>query len=102
MATSSRLDRALRIDGATRIDRALRVVTAILGTLPLSVLATACLARFLPGAPELRFALAFGLAIPLWVTAMCASFLARSGARAALTCALVTVALAALAYGVPA
>lgn len=41
------------------------------------------------------------LVIPLWVTAMCHAFLANAGMRVWLGCALGTLVLGGLAYGVP-
>lgn len=84
-----------------RVDAVHRVLAALVGTLPVAVLASACVARFLPLAEAARFILGFTLAIPLWVTAMCFVFLARSGARAWGFCLGASVLLGALAYGVP-
>jgi hypothetical protein len=85
----------------SRLDTALLVVAGTLGTLPLSLFACAALARFLPVSPDARYALGFSLAIPLWILAMCLTFIARSGARALLTCLLLSGLLAAVVLGVP-
>ncbi|MGC4088050.1 MAG: hypothetical protein QM756_09155 [Polyangiaceae bacterium] len=85
----------------TRAGAWLRVIVALLGTLPLALLTSAGLARFLPLSRDARFAVGFVAAIPLWVTAMCLAFLARSGARASVLCVVVSMMMAALVYGVP-
>jgi hypothetical protein len=77
------------------------VLAAIAGTLPVAVLASVCIARFAPMSEDARFALGFTAVIPLWVTAMCFAFLARSGARAWAVCLATTGLLAGLVYGVP-
>lgn len=76
------------------------VLAATLGTLPLALLGSAALARFLPLSADARFATGFGLAVPLWVSAMCVALLARSGTRALLVCLAATAALAALVFGI--
>ena len=83
-----------------RFDTALLIIATVLGSLPIALLTSAALARFLPLSPDARFALAFGLAIPSWVTIMCVTLLARNGLRALLVCAGVSAALAALVFGV--
>ena len=84
---------------ARRLDATLRVLAALLGTMPVAVLAAVCLARFLPFAEATRFTLGFTLAFPLWLACMCVAFLARSGARAWGWCLGVSAALAVLASG---
>ncbi|WP_441290379.1 hypothetical protein ACSRUE_07305 [Sorangium sp. KYC3313] len=84
-----------------RLDAALRVLAALVGTLPLAVLASVCLARFAPLAESTRSALGFSLVVPLWLAAMCFAFLARSAARAWGVCAALGAVLLALAYVVP-
>lgn len=86
---------------ASRTDLALRIFAATLGTLPVVLLTSASLARFLPLTEDARFTIGFTLAIPLWVTAMCFGFLARSGLRAWGVCLGACVVLSALVYGVP-
>ena len=66
-----------------------------------SLLASICLARFLPLDAEARFAIGFTLAIPIWIAAMCLGFLARDGVRAWLWCAGLGLLLGGLAYGIP-
>lgn len=63
-------------------DAAARVSAALIGTLPVALLAGVSLARFLPLTLEVRFALGFTLVLPVWVALMCVTFLARSAARA--------------------
>lgn len=84
-----------------RADGALRIAAGLAGTLPAAVFASVCLARFLPFSESARLTLGFMLAIPLWITAVCFAFLARSGARAWAWCLAVSAALAAIAVGVP-
>lgn len=92
MNASSQLERA---------DATLRICAATLGTLPVALFASACLARFLPVSADARFAIGFTIAIPLWVGAMCLGFLARNGARAWGMCIVASVAMGALVYGLP-
>ena len=84
-----------------RLDGALLIATATLGTLPVALLSSACLARFLPLSADARYALAFSTAIPIWLTAMCVIFLARSGKRSALACLVASSALATMVFAVP-
>ncbi|WP_437967004.1 hypothetical protein WMF04_46890 [Sorangium sp. So ce260] len=84
-----------------RLDATLRQLAALVGTLPVAVLASACVARFAPLSGDTRSVLGFALVAPLWVTAMCVAFLARSAARAWAVCAALSAVLFALAYGVP-
>ena len=84
-----------------RLDATLRVLASLAGTLPAAILAAVCLARFVPLDEPTRFTFGFLLAIPLWVTASCVVFLARSGARAWGLCLAVSASLAALVVGVP-
>jgi hypothetical protein len=80
---------------------ALRVAGALVGTLPGSVLAAVCLARFLPFSEATRATAGLLLAVPLWTAAMTVAFLARSAAGAWGSCVFATAIFAALAYGVP-
>ncbi|WP_437277999.1 hypothetical protein WME90_43365 [Sorangium sp. So ce375] len=84
-----------------RLDAALRVLAALIGTLPLAVLGSVCLARFAPFGEATRSAVGFSLVVPLWLAAMCVAFLARSAARAWGGCAALGAVLLALAYWVP-
>jgi hypothetical protein len=84
-----------------RLDAMLRVLAALVGTLPLAVLTSVCLARLWPLAEATRLALGFTLAIPLWMAAMSFAFLARSGWRAGSLCLATTLLLGLLTYGVP-
>jgi hypothetical protein len=86
---------------SARLDTGFRVLAALFGTLPPAVLAGVCLARFLPLSEDARFALGFTATLPLWITAMCCAFLARSGARAFAVCLGAAGVLACLVYGVP-
>jgi hypothetical protein len=81
-----------------RLDRVLLVTATVLGSLPIALLASAAIARFLPISPDARFALGFGLVVPSWVSIMCVTLLARSGARALLVCVGVSVVLAMLVF----
>jgi hypothetical protein len=73
------LDRSL---WRTRVADALRDLAAIAGTLPVAVLLCIGLARALPFQEPTRLAIAFTLAIPIWVAAMLVTFLARSAGAA--------------------
>ncbi len=88
-------------DRLARPDATLRLLAALVGTLPVAVLASACVARFAPLSGDTRSLLGFALVVPLWVTAMCVAFLARSATRAWGVCAALSAVLFALAYGVP-
>ncbi len=81
------------------LDAALRVLAACVGTLPAAVLASVCLARFLPLAEATRLTLGFMLAIPLWLVAVCFVVLSRSGRRAWGACLAAALLLGLLAYG---
>jgi biotin transporter BioY len=83
------------------LDDTLRVLAALVGTLPVAVLGTACLSRFLPAGAEARMAIGAALAIPLWILAMCTVALSRSAARAWLWCGGLALVVGALAYGIP-
>lgn len=86
---------------ASRIEVWSRSLAATLGTLPVVLLASAALARFLPVSADARYALAFISVIPFWVLAMCVAFLAQRSVRVWLVCAALALALGALVYGVP-
>lgn len=79
----------------------LRVAGAIVATLPVAVLASVCLATCVPGDVELRLMLGVSLAIPLWIFAMCAAFLAREAGRIWLWCGAASLILGVISYGVP-
>ena len=82
-------------------DAALRVVAALVGTLPVAVLGSVCLAKLLPFDEATRVALGFTLAIPLWVALMSFAFLARSGWRAWAWCLVATLLLGLVTHGIP-
>ncbi|WP_438025469.1 hypothetical protein [Sorangium sp. So ce233] len=84
-----------------RLEGPLRVLAALVGTLPVAVLAGVCLARFAPLSEGARGTLGFALVVPLWAAAMCVAFLARSAARAWGVCAALSAVLLALSYAVP-
>jgi hypothetical protein len=84
MASSSRRAR----QPSTRLAAALHSAGPLLGTIPLALLASVGLARFLPLREDARFVVGFSLAIPLWVAAMCIAFVVRSGFRVWLLAAL--------------
>jgi len=85
---------------SSNFERWALVLGATFGTLPLALLGSAALARFLPLSPDARFATGFALAIPLWVSAMCVALLARRGSRALYVCLAASAALAALVFGI--
>ena len=80
--------------------RALLVLSVTLGTLPVALLASAAVARFLPVSADARYAAGFGLAIPLWQLGMCVALLARRGASVLGVCFTLSAALAALVFGI--
>jgi hypothetical protein len=86
---------------ADRIIAALRIAAALVGTLPVAVLAAICVAKYAPLDAEPRFVAGFLLVIPLWVAAICWVFLARGAARAWLACGLAALVLAALVCALP-
>ncbi|MET0594281.1 MAG: hypothetical protein ABW133_16385 [Polyangiaceae bacterium] len=69
-----------------RIDGALRVGAALVGTLPVALLAGLLVARLLPASEETRFAIGHAVVIPFWIGGMCLASLARSGTRAWIMC----------------
>jgi hypothetical protein len=85
---------------AARLHDTLRSVAATLGTIPVAS-SPARESRFLPLSPDVRYAIAFSIVIPLWVAAMCFAFLARSGMRALVCCVIGTCVLAALSLSIP-
>jgi hypothetical protein len=86
---------------SSRADLWALVFASTLGTLPVALLSSALLARLLPLPADARFAIGFGLAIPLWMTAMCVALLARRGSHALWICLGVAAVLAVLVLGVP-
>jgi hypothetical protein len=84
------LDRSLR---RARLADALRDLAAIAGTLPVTVLLSVGLARALPFEEPLRLAIAFTLAIPIWIVTMLVTFLARSAGAAWAFCVGATLVL---------
>lgn len=86
---------------SSRADLWALVLASTLGTLPVALLSSALLARFLPVSADARFAIGFGLAIPLWVVAMCVALLARRGSQALWLCLGASALLAAAVLGVP-
>jgi hypothetical protein len=71
----------------------------MLGTLPVALLSSAAVARFLPAAPDTRYAVGFVLAIPTWLVAMCLAF-ASTATRTWIYCASLSGALAWLVFGI--
>ena len=86
---------------ASRAGPALRVAAALVGTLPVAVLAAICVAMYAPLSDEARFVAGFVLVIPLWVAGMCWVDLARGAGRAWLGCGIAAAVLAALVFAVP-
>ncbi len=78
-----------------------RVLAALLGTLPVTVLAAALISRALPAGGELGFALAYFATIPLWTFLVCRVLVARTSTRAWTWCVVVSVAFASALYLVP-
>lgn len=78
-----------------------RVLAALLGTLPMTVLAAALMSRAIPGGGELGFALAYLAAIPLWTLLVCRVLVARTSTRAWTWCVVVSAAFASALYLVP-
>ena len=74
-----------------------RTSAALLGSLPLSLAFSVLLARGLPLAADLRFAIGFFAFFAIWPAAICLLFLMRSGVRAWAVVAGSTAALALLA-----
>jgi hypothetical protein len=83
------------LDRRQRLADGLRDLAAIVGTLPVAVLMCVALARLLPFDEPTRLAVAFTLAIPIWVAAMILTFVARTAHGAWAFCALTTAALGA-------
>lgn len=90
-----------RVQSRSTLNSALLVVAGTLGTLPIALYGSAAIARFLPVSADGRYALGFALAIPIWISAMCVTLLARSGARALARCLLVAIGLAVLVHVIP-
>jgi len=82
------------------LGRSALVLGVTLGTLPVALLASAAVARFLPVSADARFAAGFALVIPLWQLCMCIALLARRGATVLTVCGMLSLALAALLFGV--
>ena len=82
------------------LGRSALVLGVILGTLPVALLASAAVARFLPVSADARFAAGFALAIPLWQLCMCIALLARRGATVLTVCSISSLVLAALVFGI--
>lgn len=82
-----------------RLTTLARVLAALVGTLPPALLAGVVIAAYAPLARDLRFALGYGLVLPMWVAAMCLVFLARRPMHAWLLCLLGTALLLLLVPG---
>jgi hypothetical protein len=82
-----------RQPGRARLADGLRDIAAIVGTLPVAVLVCVGLARLLPFDEPTRLAMAFTLAIPIWVAAMILAFVARTARGAWMFCVLTTAVL---------
>jgi hypothetical protein len=78
----------------------LRALAALVGTLPLAVLSSVCLARFAPFAEGTRFLLGASLVAPLWILTMCLAFLTRAPWRFWGVCGVLCAVQGALAYAV--
>ena len=82
------------------VERTLLIAGVTLGTLPVALLASAAIARFLPLSADARYAAGFGLAIPIWQLCMCLALLARRAATVLGACAALSALLAALVFGI--
>jgi hypothetical protein len=76
-----------------RLDGTLLVLSVTVGTLPIALLLSAALARYLPLSDDARFAVGFASSIPLWVSIMCLALLAKTGVRALAWCVGVSLVL---------
>jgi predicted permease len=76
-----------------RLDSALLAVSVTVGTLPIALLISTALARYLPLSDDARFAVGFASSIPLWVSTMCLALLAQTGVRALAGCVGVSLVL---------
>jgi hypothetical protein len=77
-----------------KLDAALLIAAATLGTLPVVLLVSACMARFLPASADARHALGFSPAVSVWLAAVGIAFSSRSGWRVltmVLPCAVLAV-----------
>jgi len=84
-----------------RRNTAARVSASILGSLAFAASAIVCLGRVLPFSVGTRFAIAHYSLVPIWITAGCFGFTARSGARAWATYIGLSLLLLALASQSP-
>jgi hypothetical protein len=89
------------VEGASRLDLCARIVAATVGTAPVALCVSACLARFLPLSEDGRFAIGFACLVPLWVGLMCVTFLARRGLYALGACVTASLVLAGVVHYVP-
>lgn len=64
------------------LDVAARVAAALLGSLLFALVASVCLALWMPDPRRFGTALGVTLAVPIWVAAMCPGFVARSASKA--------------------
>lgn len=71
-----------------------QLAAALLGTLPVTLLAAALVGRAIPGDGELAFALGYFFAIPLWTFLTCRMLVAQSPGRAWTWCVVASVAAA--------
>lgn len=78
-----------------------RVLASTLGTLPVSILAAAALARFLPLSEPVALAVAYALWVPIWIAAACWIARTQRASRAWLLALTSAVAVAAFVFLVP-
>jgi hypothetical protein len=72
----------------SRLAVASSVLAAFVGTVPGALGWSVALAQQLPFVVETRFAVGFGLVLPLWTLALCVTWLARTATRAWIACGL--------------
>lgn len=93
-AAAPPLTRSARVP---RLDATLRVLVALLGTIPLTVLALSLFSRAVFGGTALAEVLALLLLVPVWITACSICLASASGLRVTAWVAALTAAAALLA-----
>lgn len=78
-----------------------RLLAALLGTVPVTLLAAALIIRVTPPGSELGFGLAYLAAIPLWTYLVCQVLVARTSFRAWTWCLVASAAVASALYLIP-
>jgi hypothetical protein len=78
-----------------------RVLAATLGSLPASLLVTACVGRFFPASQPIAFGIAYLAWLPLWLALACWIACRAPATRAWLTSLAITVVAGVLAFAIP-